>query len=97
MDKFLLIKSMTNSQEIVDAASIILSAVRSKRGLLTKVSDLSMINRQEFYVERFNNLRFYQVCRILVALAYYDRDLCIKTMKRIIQSIEEKAEQIDNN
>lgn len=56
-----------------------------------------MINRQEFYVERFNDLRFYQVCRILVALAYYDRDLCIKTMKRIIQSIEEKAEQIDNN
>lgn len=50
--------------------SIILKAIREEKGRLTAISDLSVINRQEFDVEGLMKMRFDRFIRVSSAIAF---------------------------
>ena len=51
---------MTISQLTSNIVGIILDTIREKKGRLTEISDLSVINRQEFDVEGLANMKLNQ-------------------------------------
>lgn len=64
LNKPIILKIMTKDLLALSIGDIINKAVREKRGRLTEISDLSVINRQEFDPEGIANLAFYQIIRL---------------------------------
>ncbi len=85
---------MTISQLTSNIVGIILDTIREKKGRLTEISDLSVINRQEFDVEGLANMKLNRFIRLGKTVA---QSLPRKRYEQMKSDISEKFwESIEN-
>ena len=78
-------------------AEIILQQVRSQRGRLTMVSDLCGINRNEFQVEKFTNMRFYRTVRIFyILLTIVNYEEFKQMMDKLWETVQDTCDEYEN-
>lgn len=77
-------------------AEIILQYLRSKKGRLTRISDMCSINRREFTIEGLSRMKISRLLVILYAMElelYYDE--YEQMIKELWQTFEDFATQYD--
>lgn len=88
---------MTRSQLTGIIAEIIIDTIREKKGRLTEISDLCVINRQEFDVDGLAKMKFGRIVRLSQAVAQaLPRKRCEEMLQEIAKKFWESIDEMED-